>query len=643
MSQRANQPDTQADLALRECLLGHPSKSFIVVAGAGSGKTTSLIKALRAIIESHGEKLLLRRKRIACITYTEIAAGEIWADVGNNPLVQVSTIHSFMWSLVRVFQVDIKDWVVSRIEEKLQELRVTAANFGSRVQQRTRDKTQRDIARYEQMRQRIGSVPSFSYGTGSDYAKGVLGHDDIIKMVPHLLLERPLLQTLLAQQYPYVLVDESQDTTANVVEALKAVERHNRDAFCLGFFGDPMQRIYPVGIGVILPEDGWVEITKPENFRCPTAVLAVANSIRRPIGDLVQIRGRMTERDGRLESIQGSAHIFVLPIDDRRDERLGQVRAWIAQQNDDQVWRLDQTGKLVKVLVIVHRMAAKRLGFGLLYAALNDRAPETFKNGFLDATAWPLRPFMSFVLPLAEAVRNGREFEVMQILRSHSPLISRDRLSSVNVSDQLAELSALTDRLGELMGVGSTATNAEILKFLHESGLLALDPRLVAYLDLAPSSTHGQQGEDEGDSEELSREIVSMEAFLACPAVQLWSYRTHVNEASPFSTQQGIKGAEFERVLVVLDDDEGTHVQFSYEKYLGIKPLSERDQANVLEGRETSVERTRRLFYVCCTRPLQDLVVVLFTEDVGVGVRQVHTLDIFPATSIHTLEALHSF
>ncbi len=70
MSQRANQPDTQADLALRECLLGNPSKSFIMVAGAGSGKTTSLIKALKAIIESHGEKLLLRRKRIACITYT---------------------------------------------------------------------------------------------------------------------------------------------------------------------------------------------------------------------------------------------------------------------------------------------------------------------------------------------------------------------------------------------------------------------------------------------------------------------------------------------------------------------------------------------------------------------------------------------
>lgn len=643
MSRRVNQPDTQADLTLRECLLGNPSKSFTMVAGAGSGKTTSLIKALKAIIESHGEKLRLRRQRVACITYTDIAAGEIWADVGNNPLVHVSTIHSFMWSLIRVFQADIKSWVASRIEEKLQELQVTVANFGRRVQQRTRDKTQRDIARYEQQRERIGSVPSFSYGTGSDYAKGILGHDDIIKMVPQLLLERPLLRTLLAQQYPYLLVDESQDTTTNVVEALKAVDQQNRASFCLGFFGDPMQSIYPVGVGVIAPEDGWAEITKPENFRCPATVLAVANSIRRPIGDLVQVRGRMTEHDGRLESVQGSAHIFVLPIDDRRDKRIGQVRAWVAQQNEDQIWHTDESGALVKVLVIVHRMAAKRLGFGDLYAALNDKAPEVFKNGFLDATAWPLRPFISFVLPLVDAVKKGREFEAMQILRNHSPLISRDRLGGVNVAERLAEIRTLTDRLGELMAVGSIATNVEILTLLHDSGLLTLDPRIVAYLNLAPPPALDQEAEDEDDGEDVSREIAAMEAFLACPAVQFWSYRTYVNEESPFSTQQGIKGAEFERVLVVLDDDEGTHVQFSYEKYLGIKPLSERDQANLREGRETSVERTRRLFYVCCTRPLQDLVVVLFTEDVGLAVRQVRALDIFPADSIHTLEALNTF
>ncbi|MEV9638949.1 ATP-dependent helicase, partial [Burkholderia pseudomallei] len=107
---------------------------------------------------------------------------------------------------------------------------------------------------------------------------------------------------------------------------------------------------------------------------------------------------------------------------------------------------------------------------------------------------------------------------------------------------------------------------------------------------------------------------------------------------SPFSTQQGIKGAEFERVLVILDDDEGTHAQFSYEKYLGIKPLSARDQANLRAHKETAVERTRRLFYVCCTRALKDLIVVLFTDAIEAAKHQVVALGLFPEEAIH-LEA----
>jgi DNA helicase-2/ATP-dependent DNA helicase PcrA len=82
-------------------------------------------------------------------------------------------------------------------------------------------------------------------------------------------------------------------------------------------------------------------------------------------------------------------------------------------------------------------------------------------------------------------------------------------------------------------------------------------------------------------------------------------------------------------------------VQFSYDKYPGIKPLSDRDQANLREGKETSVERTRRLFYVCCTRALQDLVVVLFSADVEMAERRVRALEIFPENSIHTLDSLN--
>ncbi len=645
MTSRAQQKDTDADRELYACLNSSPPRSFLLIAGAGSGKTTSLIKGLTEILNKHGERLKLRRQKIACITYMDIAAGEIWADVGNNPLVHVSTIHSFLWSLIRSFQSDIQGWVANRIDEKLVELREKAANFGPRVKQRTRDKNQSDIVRYEQQRARISRVSSFTYGTGSDYVSGILGHDDIIKIVPQFIVERPLMRSLLAQQYPFLFVDESQDTMENVVESLKAVDEELGDRFCLGFFGDPMQRIYLTGIGTISAGPGWANITKPENFRCPTTVLSVANAIRRDGDGLVQTRGRMTGPEDALISVQGSAHLFILPIDERRDQRMVQVRAWAAEKNDDPAWHTDAGHEAVKVLVIVHRMAAKRLGFSDLYAALNDKAPEKFKNGFLDGTAWPVRPFNNFVLPLVSASKKGSEFEAMQVLRSQSPLLAREHLRGVNIAERLDELRRFTESLQQMMEPGSGATNGDVLHHVHKSRVIALDPRVLSYLHLpaqvvVEEGDNAEAAEDEDDGKDLTKEILAMDAFLACPASQFWGYYKYVNDDSPFSTQQGIKGAEFDRVLVVLDDDEGAHVQFSYDKYLGIKPLSDRDEANRREGKETIVERTRRLFYVCCTRALKDLIVVLLTADVATAQHQITSLGFFPADAIHLEDEL---
>ena len=184
------------------------------------------------------------------------------------------------------------------------------------------------------------------------------------------------------------------------------------------------------------------------------------------------------------------------------------------------------------------------------------------------------------------------------------------------------------------------ATNGDVLHLIHKSEVILLDQRILSYLNLPPQreierENKPNETETEEDEVELTKEVTAMDAFLACPASQFWGYYKYVNDDSPFSTQQGIKGAEFERVLVVLDDDEGTHMQFSYDKYLGIKPLSERDETNRREGKETAVERTRRLFYVCCTRAMKDLIVVLFTGDIATAKRQIRALDLFPDESIH--------
>lgn len=62
--------------------------------------------------------------------------------------------------------------------------------------------------------------------------------------------------------------------------------------------------------------------------------------------------------------------------------------------------RGDDPDIALKILVIVHRMATNRLGFGGIYSALNDRTSEGMKQGMQDGTGWPVRPFLTFALPI---------------------------------------------------------------------------------------------------------------------------------------------------------------------------------------------------------------------------------------------------
>jgi DNA helicase-2/ATP-dependent DNA helicase PcrA len=285
-------------------------------------------------------------------------------------------------------------------------------------------------------------------------------------------------------------------------------------------------------------------------------------------------------------------------------------------------------------------MAAKRLGFSDLYAAMNDNAPEEFKNGFRDGAAWPLRPFVQFVVPLCAAVRNQNEFETIQILREQSPRLASDNIAVGVVSDLLLELRRITQRLAAMMEPGAGASIGEVLRFLHDSAVIQLDSRILAHLNLRAERDRENATDADDD---VTKEVSAMAALLACDASQFWGYIRFLSDESPFSTQQGVKGAEFERVLVVLDDEEGKHNQFSYEKYFGLRELSDTDKRNSEEGKDTVVARTRRLFYVCCTRALKDLVVVFFAADAVRAHDRIASLGLFPPDSIFREDVLSRF
>lgn len=634
MSRRINSPDTDADGEIQACIRTTPPQPFVVRAGAGSGKTTSLIKALDCVILSHGVTMRQKQQQVACITYTDLAASEIRADVDDSPLVHVSTIHSFYWTIAKSFQSDIKIWLARDIQFRIDELIDVASKFSSRVHAKTRDNNAIDQQRYASHLNAIKKVKTFNYGVGSDYPKGILGHEDILRLTDFFLQHKPLFRRLVALKFPFVFIDESQDTFEGVVKSFKLVEEQMRGQFCLGFFGDPMQRIFMRGVGDIVLEENWRSITKPENFRCAQKIMDVANAVRAKGDGLRQIRGLHEDVDGVQQPVEGSARIFVLPSTMERQQALADIRAWNSATNNDQGWTTPDLG--VKILVIVHRIAAKRLGFGSIYAALNDRAPESIKQGMQDGTGWPVRPFLSFVLPLVSAMNTGNEFEAMNILRSQCPRFQPASLSQPGAAAVLREVREAVKTLAQMLD-STEISIRQVAVFLREKGLLSFEERFDRILnhleeprDVAPG--FGVEGENLSDAPVM--------AFLACPAHELWPYRRYVSEGSPFATQHGVKGAQFDRVIVVMDEEESDYRLYDYEKFFGVKGIGADDLKKIENGEDTSWSRTLRLLYVSCTRAKRSLTLVFFVQDPVAAVAHVAASGVFPNDAVLTRDVL---
>ncbi|MFG2045255.1 UvrD-helicase domain-containing protein [Dactylosporangium sp. NPDC048998] len=598
MTGRAGAADTEADRQIRKVLAKPGKTGFVVTAGAGSGKTTSLVKALAHVAADRRVQLRSRTQQIACITYTEGAAAEIHGDVHDDPLVHVSTIHSFLWGLIAPFQRDIGTWVEARIATKLAEIDDGLASARTPAK---RDSLNNDRARYERQLAALKTIRTFTYGVGPDYGRGQVGHADILKMVPQLLIERPLLAKVAATRFPFIFVDESQDTEAAVVAGLTHVYRTVNGDFCLGFFGDPMQQIYPTGIGRIPAEPNWTLITKPENFRSSRRVLEVVNRVRAAADGDQQQHGRPAE-----QTPDGHAYFFVLPATADRVDSMNTVRRWLALRTSNADWLSNEPGG-AKILVPMHKLAARRLGFLGLHTAFHPKKPPALATAFVDGTAWPITPFANVILPLCNT---GNDGAALRILRKHSSLL-RDLTAESVVRARLGAAREAIDALRTIVAAAGPGSIGHALRTAHSNGLIDPVPQLACYLD--PEGPHRDQVIND-----KTREI--LDAFMACDVRELDGYFRYVSSQSPYSTQHATKGAEFSRVVVLIDDSEGPFPSFSYDKLLGITELSATDRENTASGKDNAVDRTRRLLYVCVSRAREELAVVIYAANVETAI-----------------------
>ena len=118
-----NHIDDHVDKEIQDCFSVDAPKCFFVFAGAGSGKTRSLINTLTFLDKERGESRLMNGKQIAVITYTNAACDEIYKRLQYKPIFSVSTINNFLWDLIKSSQAVTKEWMTQSVKKEIAEVR----------------------------------------------------------------------------------------------------------------------------------------------------------------------------------------------------------------------------------------------------------------------------------------------------------------------------------------------------------------------------------------------------------------------------------------------------------------------------------------------------------------------------------------
>ena len=146
-------------------------------------------------------------------------------------------------------------------------------------------------------------------------------------------------------------------------------------------------------------------------------------------------------------------------------------------------------------------------------------------------------------------------------------------------------------------------------------------------------------GGEEGTGSRLAADL-SVAKLLQCPTAELLPYALYVAEGSPFATQHGVKGAQFDRVLVVMDEDESDYNLYDYEKVLSEKQASADDRKAFETGNDNTWSRTLRLLYVCCTRAKRGLALAFFVANPEATAAHIVASGIFPEASVITQDII---
>lgn len=596
---------------------------FLLSGGAGSGKTYTLVQTIKQIISEYPTAL------IACITYTNAAVHEIENRV-NHENLRVSTIHDFLWSCISNFQSELRDSIIELINNE-QIPRV--ANLTIPVDSNFFNKD--------------GDIQSIKYKEYLRIKEGIISHDEVIVIANYMFAKYPKLCQIVVGSYPFILIDEYQDTNPLVVDIfLNQFTKHTERQHCVGFFGDSMQAIYDEGIGDIAmyinPLGQVYEVKKEQNRRSPKAVIDLANKIR--LDDLTQ---RPSEDKTAPNMLDGQIKAGkVLFFHSKTDSvSIDNVRSYLIKNEG---WNFDDI-QGTKELNLTHNLISEKAGFHTLMdihrgdaiMKYRDRIKSFVEKHSLDTATLTFEQVLLMLEDQFTEEKERKKFRptpaMKQFIDSRQDLfayalsLNFDDFVRMYVSpDQLIDDKKQAEDESNKKGTKRSELVRHLMKierciYLYSKGdistfLQVTEKQVRTLSDKQVIRDAIEQITKVGDKtiEEIINLVDELGIVKKDDALERYSiqcsyvydrtmkvpYREvqelykYLEGLTPFSTQHKTKGTEFDNILVILDN--GNWNNYNFEKLFTAR---EEELSNSV------VRRTFKIFYVCCTRTKENLAV----------------------------------
>lgn len=595
--------------------------SFFLFAGAGSGKTRTLVEVLRrltGVVPHEAGSLLSRRLRlcgrsIRVVTFTKNAVAVIHGRLGNNDLVNVSTIHSFCWELIDGFNDDIREALIAVKSIQLQKERAKA-------EAKKRGVSETDRANFAEIEQEIEDIRATStfiyHPDRNTYGPGAIQHRHVLDATAWLLLNKPALRTILKDRHPIILIDESQDTMKGVLDALMVLAEPRGSGLTLGLLGDHRQRIYSDGHSDLpgLVPDGWAKPELQMNHRSQLRIVTLINRLwesemlgrtQRPTG---------VKQHARTENTGGVVRLFIGDASLSAENKRAREH-WCAAQMQDPTQADAWTRGAYQLLALEHKLVAARGGFLGVYEAMdlidpNAAAPVGSGENKGPSAVRLLLDELAQLETCVNADGTLNESVATDVLRRSGSL---DRMP-IDVSARQARAAEMLKAISTFAAAGmdEASTVADVIAPILAAHLFEVDTRLAdAFADTSEPPPPPVPRKDTETTQARMRR--GWCALFAAPWRELARYRRYLAGQSELATHQVVKGSEFDHVMVVMDDSQAGGFLISYDKLFGGKDLSSADQSNVQEGKETTIDRSLRLLYVTCSRARESLALVLWS------------------------------